>query len=59
MSNMEARQRYLNQEAIVPQLIDPAASLEQQARQSFDLRNVFRSAARDAVDDQGAAEILR
>jgi hypothetical protein len=59
MSNVEVRQWYLNQEARIPELIDSTALLEQQARQAVDLRNVFRSAARNAMADQEAAAMLR
>lgn len=59
MSNVDVRQWYLGQEAQIPQLVDPAATLEQQAQQAFNLRNSFRSAARDAMVDQETADMLR
>jgi filamentous hemagglutinin len=59
MSNAEVRWWYLEQEAKIPQMIDKTAPLEQQAKQAFDLRNAFRSTARDAMIDQKAADMLR
>ncbi len=59
MSNLDVRQWYLNQAARIPQLVDSTATLEQQARQAVDLRNAFRSAARAAMLDQEAADMLR
>ena len=59
MSNLDVRQWYLDQAARIPQLVDSTAPLEQQARQAVDLRNAFRSAARDAMRDQEAADMLR
>jgi filamentous hemagglutinin len=48
----------LDQEALIPKLIDNTASLEQQAMQAWELRNTFRSAARTAMSDQVAAAEL-
>lgn len=59
MSNLDVRQWYLDQAARIPQLIDSTAPLERQARQAVDLRNAFRSAARDAMRDREAADMLR
>jgi filamentous hemagglutinin len=59
MSNVEARQWYLAQEARIPELIDSTAPLEQQAQQAFELRNTLRSATRDAMADQKTADMLR
>lgn len=58
MSNVEVRQWYLKQEAMIPELIDPTASLEIQAKQAVELRNVFRTSARVAMQDQDAAKLL-
>jgi hypothetical protein len=58
MSNLEARQWYLAQETNIPNLIDTTASLEQQAYQAWGLRDDFRTAARNAMSDQGAAAKL-
>ncbi|MGB6054309.1 MAG: hypothetical protein WBG17_03615 [Burkholderiaceae bacterium] len=59
LSNLGVRQWYLDQAARIPQLVDSTATLEQQARQAVDLRNAFRSAARDAMLDQETADMLR
>ena len=58
MSNLAVRQWYLDQEALIPTLIDKTASLEKQAFQAWELRNTFRSAARTAMDDQVTAAQL-
>jgi hypothetical protein len=58
MTNLEARQWYLAQETNIPKLIDTTASVEQQVYQAWGLRNDFRTAARNAMSDQGAAEKL-
>ncbi|MEW6342934.1 MAG: PAAR domain-containing protein [Pseudomonadota bacterium] len=59
LSNLEVRQWYLENEAKIPSLLDPEASLQEQANQAWGLRNSFRSAARDAMIDQDAADELR
>ncbi|WP_250888216.1 hemagglutinin repeat-containing protein [Ralstonia solanacearum] len=58
MTNVEVRQWYLAQEAKIPSLIDSSVSLEQQAYQAWNLRNTFRTAAREAMADQEAASQL-
>ena len=58
MSNVEARKWYHAQEDRIPDLIDKNAPLDTQARQAFELRNEFRTAARDAMKDRAAAEKL-
>lgn len=58
MSNVGVRQWYLAQEARIPELIDGTAPLEEQAYQSWQLRNTFRDAARNAMEDQSAAAAL-
>lgn len=57
-SNVEARQWYLEQEMKIPDLIDKNLSLEQQAKQAFDLRNQFRTQARELMSDRQLAESL-
>ena len=39
-------------------MIDTSKPLEQQARQAFDLRNQFRTEARDLMSDRSLAESL-
>lgn len=58
LSNVEARKWYLEQEAKIPDLIDKSISLEQQAKQAFDLRNQFRTQARELMSDRELAESL-
>lgn len=58
LSNIEARKWYLEQEAQIPNLIDHSLSLEQQARQAFELRNQYRTQARELMSDRQLAELL-
>lgn len=58
LSNLETRQWYLQQEAKIPELINKNASLEEQARQAFDLRNQFRTQARELMSDRDLAASL-
>ena len=59
LSNAEARRWYLNQEAGIRNAIDTSRSLEQQARQAFELRNQIRTRARELMRDQRLADSLR
>ncbi|WP_254627262.1 two-partner secretion domain-containing protein, partial [Acinetobacter lactucae] len=58
LSNIEARQWYVDQEKRIPDLIDKTLSLEDQAKQSFDLRNSFRTEARTLMQDRITADRL-
>lgn len=59
LSNYEARKWYLQQEAKIPGLIDdPALTLEQRARLAFDMRNYYRTQARNLMADRKLAERL-
>lgn len=58
LSNVESRQWYLEQEAKIKDMIDTSKPLEQQAKQAFELRNQFRTQARELMSDRGAAESL-
>jgi len=58
LTNVEAREWYVAQEANIPSLIDKSAPLENQARQAFDLRNSFRTEARDRQADRASASGL-
>ncbi|ASL48992.1 hypothetical protein bAD24_p01485 (plasmid) [Burkholderia sp. AD24] len=58
MSNVEARQWYLAEDAKIPDQLDPTASYESQAQQSFDLRNANRSGARELMSDRITADRL-
>lgn len=58
LSNIEARMWYLSNEARIPKLISKISSLEKQARKAFDLRNIFRTTARDLMADRKLAKEL-
>ncbi|AHX12838.1 hemagglutinin [Dyella jiangningensis] len=58
MSDLAVRDWYLASEKLIPSLVDTSAPLEQQAYQSWDLRNTFRSSARDGMQDQDLANRL-
>ncbi|WP_052675829.1 contractile injection system protein, VgrG/Pvc8 family [Paenibacillus sp. IHBB 10380] len=59
LSDVEARQWYLRQERSIPSLIDSNLQLEKQARQAFDLRNKYRTEARELMSDlEGANELF-
>ena len=58
LSNVEARKWYLEQEAKIPSMIDSSLSLEEQAKQAFNLRNKFRIEARELMADRAIAESL-
>jgi filamentous hemagglutinin len=58
LTDTEARAWYLQQEAKIPSLLDPNASLAQQAQQAGAIRNEIRTTARDAMENRaGAAKI--
>lgn len=58
LSNVEARRWYLEQEAKIPDMIDKSLTLEEQAKQAFNLRNQFRTQARELMADRATAESL-
>lgn len=58
MSNVKTRKWYLEQEAKIPDMIDKSLSLEEQAKQAFNLRNKFRTQARELMADRKLAESL-
>ena len=58
LSNVEAKKWYLEQEAKIPDMIDSSLSLEEQAKQAFNLRNKFRTEARELMADRATAESL-
>lgn len=58
LSNKQARKWYLEHDARIPLLIDQKASVEEQARQAFELRNLYREITRDLMKDQKAREEL-
>lgn len=58
LSNKQAREWYLEHDVRIPLLIDQKASVEDQARQAFELRNLYREITRDLMKDQKAREEL-
>ena len=52
LSNEDARKWYLKKDAEIPKMIDRTKPVEDQARQAFELRNQFRTKARDLMADQ-------
>ena len=58
LDNVTSRQWYLDAEAKIPTLIDRTKPLDQQAKQAFEMRNQFRTQARDAMSDRATAESL-
>ena len=58
LSNYEARKWYLEQERKIPDMIDRNKPLIDQAKQAFNLRNQFRTQARELMADRKAAAEL-
>lgn len=58
LTNKQAREWYLQHDARIPLMINQKASIEEQARQAFDLRNLYREITRDLMKDQTAREEL-
>lgn len=58
LSNKQARAWYLEHDARIPSMIDRNASIEEQARQAFELRNLYRTIARDLMHDQETRKYL-
>ena len=56
--SVDARKWYLAQESKIPDLIDRNSPLEEQAKQAFDLRNQYRTQARELMSDRSLAESL-
>ena len=58
LSNIEARQWYLEQEAEILNRLDRSAPLKYQAQQAFNLRNQYRTKARELMIDRLLADQL-
>jgi filamentous hemagglutinin len=58
LSSVEAREWYVAREADIPTLINKKLSLKEQAKQAFELRNQFRTDARELMADRKLAEKL-
>ena len=52
MSDIEVRKWYLAHDKTIPDLIDKSLPVEQQAKQAFELRNKFRTQARNLMANQ-------
>lgn len=52
LSDRDARMWYLAHDKTIPDLIDRSKTLEEQARQACELRNQFRTQARELMKDQ-------
>ena len=52
LTNRDGREWYITHDATIPDLIDRTAPIEEQARQACELRNKFRTQARDLMPDQ-------
>ena len=58
LSNVEARKWYLDQEQKITEQIDKNLSVKEQAKQAFELRNQYRTQARELMKDQELAASL-
>lgn len=58
MSNVDVRKWYIAHNKKIPDLIDRTKSVEEQARQAFDLRNKHKFQARELMKDQSARKKL-
>lgn len=52
MSNEDVRKWYVSHDKTIPDLIDKSLPIEQQARQACELRNTFRTQARELMKNQ-------
>jgi len=57
-TNPQARQWYTNQVRQMPSRIDTSQPLQQQAQQSFNMRNQIRTQSRLSMEDRVSAEML-
>lgn len=58
LGNKEVRQWYKAHDEKIPDLIDKTLPLDQQARQAFEMRNQYRTQARNLMKDQVARKEL-
>lgn len=58
LGNKEARKWYIKRLKDIPGIINKNLSLEDQAKQAFELRNAFKSEARDLMFDKQMAQKL-
>ncbi|HOU00596.1 MAG TPA: hypothetical protein PLE00_07960 [Anaerolineaceae bacterium] len=56
--NIEVRRMYAKKVSNIPNLLDYSKSLREQAIQAFELRNAYRTEARNMMEDQAARAIL-
>jgi len=58
LDNVEARKWYLSHEEKIAEQVDRSLPIKEQARQAFDLRNQYRTEARELMADRKLAESL-
>ncbi|MEE5145058.1 hypothetical protein V2J91_03000 [Pseudomonas alliivorans] len=58
LTDREARAWYLSKEAEIPARINSSASLEEQAKQAFSMRDDLRSMARELISNRTLADSL-
>ncbi|MBP0943710.1 hypothetical protein [Pseudomonas alliivorans] len=58
LTDRETRAWYLSKEAEIPARINNSASLEEQAKQAFSMRNDLRSMARELISNRTLADSL-
>ena len=58
LSNVDVRKWYIAHDKKIPDMIDKTKPIEEQARQACELRNKFRTQARDLMADQQARREL-
>lgn len=58
LDNITVRKWYTAHDNKIPELIDNSLPLEDRARQAFELRNAFRTQARELMQDQETRKVL-
>ncbi len=58
MPNIDVRKWYIAQNNKIPDMIDKTKSIEEQAKQAFELRNKHKFQARELMKDQEARKYL-
>jgi len=56
--NKKVRKKYIESVSNIPNLLDKTKDLQEQAIQAFDLRNTYRTNARNAMKDQETRSLL-
>lgn len=58
LSDLDVRKWYIWHDENIPYLIDKTKSVEEQARQAFNMRNMYRTQARELMFDQETRKML-